>query len=71
MSICRFPSKEDEGYRQVSGEIQILMSTIQGRLDALERAREMTNLQRKAPSETTAGARPYCTSFSAPDDSPK
>jgi hypothetical protein len=71
MSMCRFPSKEDEGYKQVSGEIQIIMSKIQERLDAEGRDRETTNLPIRAPSQTTTNSTPYCMSFSAPCTSAK
>ncbi|KAF4630621.1 hypothetical protein G7Y89_g7518 [Cudoniella acicularis] len=59
MSMCRFPSKEDEGYKQVSGEIQILMSKIQERLDADERDREIRDLRPRPPSEITTGSTAY------------
>ena len=68
MSMCRYPSKEDEGYKQVSGEIQILMSNIQERLDVHARDKEIANLRVRAPSQITTGSTPYCMSFSAPDD---
>jgi len=71
MSMCRFSSKEDEGYRQVSGEIQIIMSNIQERLDVHGRDSEVPNLRARAPSETTTGSTPYCMSLSAPNDSAK
>lgn len=59
MAMCRFPSKEDEGYKQVSGEIQILISRIQERLDTNERNREISNLQIRTPSQTTASSTSY------------
>jgi hypothetical protein len=71
MSMCRFSSKEDEGYKQVSGEIQILISKIQEGLDAHERQREVANLQVRAISQTTTSSVPYCTYVSAPCNSSK
>ncbi|OAF56656.2 hypothetical protein VC83_07280 [Pseudogymnoascus destructans] len=59
MSMCRYPSRDDEGYRQVSGEIQILISNIQKRKehDLLEMERNIANLKTGSPSQmTTASA---------------
>ncbi|KFY25359.1 hypothetical protein V491_01785 [Pseudogymnoascus sp. VKM F-3775] len=59
MSMCRYQSKDDEGYRQVSGEIKILVSNIQKRneYDVLEIEKNIANLKTGSPSQlTTASA---------------
>lgn len=60
MSMCRFPSKDDEGYKQVSGEIRVIMVKIEERLESQRRNKEIVNFQTRAPSEATAGSTPYC-----------
>jgi ankyrin repeat domain-containing protein 50 len=62
--MCRFPSKDDEGYKQVSGEIQILVRGVQQKMeqeqDALEKEREIANLKSVSPSQTTTASASYC-----------
>jgi ankyrin repeat domain-containing protein 50 len=62
MSMCRFPSKDDEGYKQISGEIKILISEIQKRKiqDVVEKEREIVNLRTDSPSQTTRTSATYC-----------
>jgi len=60
--MCRFPSKDDEGYRQVLGEIQILLNKIQKKkeLEAPKKAHEIANVKAGSPSQMTAGSTAYC-----------
>lgn len=62
MSMCRFSSRDDEGYKQVVGEIQVLISAIQKRMErsAAERDRELETLKTGPPSETTTASAVYC-----------
>jgi hypothetical protein len=61
--MCRFPSKDDEGYKQVSGQIKNLVSGVQQRMEqaALEKERVVANLQTGSPSQTTTASASYCT----------
>jgi hypothetical protein len=60
--MCRYPSRDDEGYKQVSGEIKILISEIQRKKeqDALEKEKEITNLRTGSPSQTTTTSATHC-----------
>lgn len=62
MSMCRFASKDDEGYKQVSGEIQILIAGIQQKMEqaALEKEKAAASLLTRSPSQTTAASGPSC-----------
>lgn len=62
MSMCRFPSKDDEGYKQVVGEIRVLMPKIQKKReqDAFEKDREHAGLKTGSPSQTTTASTAYC-----------
>lgn len=62
MSMCRFPSNDDEGYKQVSGEIKILISEIQRKneQDLIEKEREVVNSRTGSPSQTTTSSAAYC-----------
>ncbi|MCJ1403576.1 hypothetical protein MMC11_006799, partial [Xylographa trunciseda] len=61
MSMCRFPNRDDEGYKQVSGEIQIVISDIQRRReqDVLEKDKQLTSLRTESPSQTTTSSAAY------------
>jgi hypothetical protein len=63
MAMCRFQSKDDEGYKQVVGEIQMLMFEIQRRREqvALEKGIELANVKTGSPSQTTTASATYCT----------
>lgn len=60
--MCRFSSKDDEGYRQILGEIQILILGIQkGREQvALERDKELSDLKTRSPSQVTTASTAPC-----------
>jgi hypothetical protein len=62
MSMCRFPSKDDEGYKQVSGEIKILIAEIQQKMEqaAFERERLVVEAQVGSPSQATTTSTSYC-----------
>jgi hypothetical protein len=62
MSMCGFPSKDDEGYKQVSREIKVLISEMQRRKEqnVLEKEREITNLRTGSPNQTTTAPATYC-----------
>jgi hypothetical protein len=62
MSMCRFLGKDDEGYKQVSGEIKIIISEIQRKKkrDTVEKEREIVKLRIDSPSQTTTNSATYC-----------
>ena len=63
MSMCRYPSKDDEGYQQVSGQLRILVANIQKRNehDVLGKMRELANLKTESPSQMTTASVASCT----------
>jgi hypothetical protein len=62
MSMCRFSSKDDEGYKQVSGEIKILVAEIQQKMEqaAFESEKLVAEAQVGSPSQTTTASTSYC-----------
>jgi hypothetical protein len=58
MFMCRFPSKEDEGYKQVSGEIKLILIKVEERLESQRRNNAIVEPEIKAPSQATGS--PYC-----------
>lgn len=61
MWMCRFHSKADEGYRQIVGEITIVISEIQRRTKqlTLKTTPEPAITEVSSPSQTTASTA-YC-----------
>jgi hypothetical protein len=62
MSMCRFQSRADEGYKQIVGEMTIIISDIQRRMKQVmpKKGREPADLGSSSPSQTTASTA-YCT----------
>lgn len=62
MSMCRFQSKSDEGYRQILGEVLIIISEIQreAKNAKSEKDKNPADLVASSPSQTTASIA-YCT----------
>lgn len=64
MTMCQFTGKDDEGYRQISGEIKIIISELQHRKeqDKLEKISEREIMKSRAgsPSQTTTASVAYC-----------
>jgi len=61
MSMCRFVSRNDEGYLQVSGELQILLLEIgRKKQDALELDREGARVETASESQTTTASTVPC-----------
>ncbi|KAH8599520.1 ankyrin repeat-containing domain protein [Bisporella sp. PMI_857] len=60
MSMCRFPGRDDEGYQQILGEIQILLSGLQKKIEqaVLEQERALSS-SKKEPSIQTTASTPY------------
>ncbi|KUJ22968.1 ankyrin [Mollisia scopiformis] len=58
MSMCRFPSRDDEGYKQVVGEVTIQLSGIQSKKnqDVTEGNKEMPHVYTGFSSPSTASA---------------
>ncbi|PMD46365.1 hypothetical protein L207DRAFT_507281 [Hyaloscypha variabilis F] len=57
MSMCRFANRDDEGYLQVSGELQILLVEIDKKnQDVLEKDREGANLETASESQMTTSS---------------
>jgi ankyrin repeat domain-containing protein 50 len=63
MSMCRFPSRDDEGYKQVLGEIQILVLEIEKKRErnAIEMGKGPANLKTASPSQATSASAAPCT----------
>ncbi len=62
MSMCRFANRDDEGYLQVSGELQILLVEIDKKnQDVLEKDREGANLETASESQMTTSSTVPCT----------
>ncbi|MCJ1383875.1 hypothetical protein MMC17_006989 [Xylographa soralifera] len=61
MSMCRFPNRDDEGYKQVSGVIQTVISDIQRRREqvALENTHQLTSLRSDSSSQKTLASTAY------------
>jgi hypothetical protein len=63
MEMCRFPNREDAGYKQIVGELRILMSNIQeraaGKEDQKGKTPEVPKTQ--ARSEVTVSSTAPCT----------
>jgi hypothetical protein len=61
MEMCRFQTKSDEGYRQILGEVLIIISDIQrGAKKAIfEKDKSPADLVASSPSQTTASTT-YC-----------
>ncbi|MCJ1476880.1 hypothetical protein MMC13_005549 [Lambiella insularis] len=64
-SICRFPNRDDEGYQQVSAQIQEYVSNIQRRKeqDVFEKNKQLASLQARSSSQATIASAAY--SFSS------
>ncbi|KAF8850232.1 hypothetical protein BDZ45DRAFT_603143, partial [Acephala macrosclerotiorum] len=62
MSMCRFKGKDDEGYNQILGEIQILMSKIwkKRQHQALVTATEIGKFKMDSPSQATTVSAAHC-----------
>ena len=61
MSMCRFVSRDDEGYKQVSGEILILISEIQRKKqDALEKDKEGAKQETASESQMITASAAHC-----------
>ncbi len=61
MSMCRFSSREDEGYKQVLGEIRILISEIpKEEQDLLDKYKEGAKLETASESQTTIASATRC-----------
>ena len=59
MEMCRFPSKESEGYKQILGEINIVMFDIRRRKETRVEE-EPTKLRANSPSQMTMSSSAYC-----------
>ncbi|KAL3417553.1 ankyrin repeat protein [Phlyctema vagabunda] len=60
MSMCRFASKDEAGYKQILGELMILISRIQNReQNVLEKRGEPPSMKADSPSETTTASVSY------------
>lgn len=59
MEMCRYPNKEDEGYKKISGELKLLLTEIDKRLEVQRRNREVIEAQARASSQANNGS-PYC-----------
>jgi hypothetical protein len=59
--MCRFSSREDEGYKQVLGEIRILISEIpKEEQDLLDKDKEGAKLETASESQTTIASATRC-----------
>jgi hypothetical protein len=63
MEMCRFPSREDAGYKQIVGELRMFMGNIQERATKPENEKGKTQEAPKsqAPSELTVSSTAPCT----------
>jgi hypothetical protein len=63
MEMCRFPNREDAGYKQIVGELRIFMSNIEEKVARKEEEKgkipEVPKTQ--APSEVTVSSAAPCT----------
>tara|TARA_R110002060_G_scaffold16419_2_gene22824 strand:- start:933 stop:1121 length:189 start_codon:yes stop_codon:yes gene_type:complete len=61
MSMCRFASRDDEGYRQIMGEILILVSDKERKVQqALEEDRGIATMKTGNSSSTTSPSVAQC-----------
>jgi hypothetical protein len=58
MEMCRFPSREDAGYKQIVGELQIFMNNVQERSARKggEKGKAAEVPKTQAPSEATVSS---------------
>lgn len=59
MEMCRFPSKESEGYKQILGEINIVMLDIRRRKETRV-DEEAIKSRANSPSQMTTSSSAYC-----------
>ncbi|KAI9815250.1 MAG: hypothetical protein M1827_002730 [Pycnora praestabilis] len=61
MTMCRYSSKDDDGYQKVVGELQVFLSGVQKRLEAdeLEKHRHIAALRMESPSQATTVSSTY------------
>jgi hypothetical protein len=61
--MCRYSSKNDDGYQKVAGELQIILSRVKDRLEAaeLEKSKVVTIVRGGSPSQATIASSTYCT----------